>query len=189
MKKTVRVMCFVLSFLMLFSLCSCGKKSSEDEVEIPSGFSLAGNENTDYYFFYPSTWTLDRNDAGMTSAFVSETDFSNVSITAFTASAQYPSLLDYVEKYYFVKFQDNFNNLEMERNQDQSLKRTTTKIDGCDALAVNFKATFSGESYSFRSWFVSYNGYIYTILYTAKTEVFDSHLDEAEAMAIALKFR
>ncbi len=189
MKKSVRIVCFLLSLLMLLPLCACGKKDEGDGVEIPSGFSLAGNENTDYYFFYPSNWTLDRNDAGMTSAFVSETDFSNVSITAFTASAQYPTLLDYAEKYYFVKFQDNFNNLETERNQDQSLKRSTLKIDGCDALAVNFSATFSGESYSFRAWFISFNGYIYTMLYTAKTEAFETHLEEAEAMAKALKFR
>lgn len=189
MKTSVRVLCMILSVLMLLPLCACGKKDGGEEVEIPSGFALAENKNTDYYFFYPADWTLDRNDAGMTSAFASETDFSNVSITAFTASAQYPTLLDYVEKYYFVKFEDNFNNLEIERNQDQSLKRSAMKIDGCDALAVNFKATFSEESYSFRAWFVSFNGYIYTILYTAKTDAFEGHLEVAEAMAKALKFR
>ena len=189
MKKSTRVLCLLLSLLMLLPLCACGKKGEGDEVEIPDGFALAENKNTDYYFFYPANWTLDRNDAGMTSAFVSESDYSNISITAFTASAEYPTLLSYAENYYFVKFQDNFNNLEVEKNQDKSLKKSTLKIDGCDALAVNFSATFSQESYSFRAWFISYNGYIYTVLYTAKTEVFDSHLEEAEAVAKALKFK
>ncbi len=188
MKNLFRIFSFLLSAIMLFSLFSCGK-TGESEVEIPSGFLLAENENTDYYFFYPADWLLDRNDAGLTSAFVSETDFSNVSITAFTASASYQSLADYVENYYFTQFEDNFNNLEIERNQDKSLKKSSMKIDGCDAIAVNYKAVFSGEEYSFRAWFISYNGYIYNVLYTAKTEVFESHLEEATVTAEQLKFR
>ncbi len=188
MKQLFRIICFSLSVLMTFSLFSCGKKGNED-VEIPEGFLLAENENTDYYFFYPANWLLDRNDAGMTSAFVSETDFSNVSITAFTASASYKSLPDYVENYYFAQFKDNFSNLEIERNQDKSLKRSTLKIDGADAIAVNYKATFSGEEYSFRAWFISFNGYIYNVLYTAKTPAFESHLEEATVIAEQLKFR
>lgn len=187
MKTKLRWTSFLLAVLMLFCLSACGKE--ESEVEIPSGFLLAENENTDYYFFYPSNWLLDRNDAGMTSAFVSETDFSNVSITAFTASAEYPSLLSYAEDYYFAQFEDNFAGLSVEKNQDGSIKRTALKIDGCDALCVNFSADFAGENYSFRAWLISRGGYIYTMLYTAKTAVFESHEQEADAMAENLLFR
>ena len=188
MKRLYRISLFCLAMLMIFSLASCGKEN-DSEVEAPSGFLMAENENTDYYFFYPSDWLLDRNDAGMTSAFVSETDFSNVSVTAFTASASYTSLLDYVEKHYFAQFKDNFNQLEIERNQDQSIKRSSMKIDGADVIAVNYTAVFSGEEYSFRAWFISYNGYIYNVLYTAKTQVFNNHLEEATVIAEQLKFR
>ena len=189
MKFTKRFSCLVLALVMLTALCACGAQESPEGVEIPSGFVMAENEKTDYYFFYPSTWLLDRNDAGMTSAYVSENDFSNVSVTTFTASAEYPTLLDYAEKYYFAQFKDNFNNLTVEKNQDGSLKRSTLKIDSCDALAVNYFATFSGEAYSFRVWFVSRGGYIYTVLYTAKEALFEAHLDEATAIAENIKFR
>lgn len=187
MKNTFRIASLLLAILMLFSFASC--KKEESEVEVPSGFLLAENENTDYYFFYPSNWLLDRNDAGMTSAFVSENDFSNVSITAFTASAEYPTLLDYAENFYFAQFEDNFANLQVEKNQDGSIKRTTLKIDGCDALCLNYSADFAGENYSFRTWLISRGGYIYTMLYTAKTAAFESHAQEADAMAENLLFR
>jgi hypothetical protein len=120
MKQLFRIVCFALSVLMLFSFVSCGKKGNE-EVEIPEGFLLAENENTDYYFFYPANWLLDRNDAGMTSAFVSETDFSNVSITAFTASANYKSLPDYVENYYFEQFKTKMPDKVLLNGPDESL--------------------------------------------------------------------
>ena len=188
MKPLKRILCLLLSVLMLTALCACSEKES-GEVEIPDGFEMAENENTDYYFFYPSGWMLDRNDAGLTSVYVSDKDFSNVSITAFTASAEYPSLMDYVEKYYFKQFEGNFNNLKIEKNQDGSLKKSVLKIDSCDAIAVNYHATFSDGDYSFRAWFVSKGGYIYSILYTAKADLFESHFDEAAAIAENIKFK
>jgi len=184
-----RIVSLILVLAALITLCACSSQEGPEGVEIPSGFLLAENEKTDYYFFYPSSWVLDRNDAGMTSAYVSENDFSNISVTAFTASLEYPTLLDYAEKYYFTQFEDNFNNLTVEKNQDGSIKRSSLKIDGNEALAVNFNAIFSGENYSFRTWFISYNGYIYTVLYTAKEPVFEAHLEEATAIAENLKFR
>ena len=189
MKTIIRMISLVLALVSLFALCACSAQESPEGVEIPSGFLMAENEKTDYYFFYPSDWLLDRNDAGMTSAYVSENDFSNVSVTAFTASVEYPTLLDYAEKYYFTQFEDNFNNLKTEKNQDGSLKRSSLKIDGCEALAVNYTASFSGENYAFRVWFISRGGYIYTVLYTAKEALFEPHLEVATAIAENIKFR
>lgn len=188
MKRLKKMLCVLLALLMLVAMCACSESGS-DEVEAPSGFLTAENDKTDYYFFYPAEWILDRNDAGMTSVYVSDKDFTNVSITTFTASAEYPSLVDYVEKYYFKQFEGNFNNLEIEKNQDGSLKRSVLKIDSFDAIAVNYTATFSGEDYSFRAWFVSKGGYIYSILYTAKADLFEAHFDEATAIAENIKFR
>jgi len=185
MKKIGRILSLVLACLMLVSLSAC----AERDPNVPEGFLLAENEGADYYFYYPQTWVLDRCDAGMTSAYVSETDFSNVSVTAFTASMQYPSLLDYAENYYFTQFRDNFNNLTVDRNQDGSLKKSVLKIDECDAIAVNYRAAFYGEEYSFRVWMISYNGYIYTVLYTAKTPLFETNLEMAEAVATNLQFK
>ncbi len=181
-----RLIAFVLMITLVLSLAACGGKQVEGD--IPEGFLLAENEGADYLFYYPETWILDRHDAGMTSAYVSETDFSNVSVTAFTASPEYPDLVSYAENYYFKQFEDNFQNLSVEKNQDGSLKRSVLKIDGCDAIAVNYRAVFSGETYLFRAWFVSYNGYIYTVLYTAKEAAFEGNLELAAKVAECIRF-
>ncbi len=185
MKKTLRILTLLLALSLLFSLAACSKS----DPEVPEGFLLAQNEGADYYFYYPENWLLDRTDAGMTSTFVSETDFSNVSVTAFTFSGQYTSLEQYAEEYYLKQFTDNFNNLEVERNQDGSLKRSHLKIDERDAVVFQYKATFAGEEYTFRAWLISDSGYVYTVLYTAKTEVYETHLPYAERIAENIRFK
>ena len=185
MKHITRILTLLLALTFLFSLAAC----SEESPDVPSGFLLAENEGADYYFYYPSTWLLNRSDAGMTSAFVSDTDFSNVSVTVFTSTGQYATLQEYAEEYYFKHFEGNFQNLSVERNQDGSLKRENLKIDDCDAMSVAYTAEFSGEEYSFRNWFISYNGYIYSVLYTAKSGLYEIHLAEAQAIATNLKFK
>lgn len=185
MKKTKRIALIVLSLVMLLSFTAC----AERDPNIPDGFLLAENEGADFFFYYPQAWLLDRHDAGMTSVYYSNQDFSNVSVTAFTLNNEIKDLEDYAENYYFKQFQDHFQNLTVERNPDGSLKRENLKIDECDALATKYTATFAGEEYSFRIWFISYNGYIYTVLYTAKTPVYEMHLAEANAMANAIQFK
>ena len=186
MKKITRILSVVLLLAMLFSLCAC----AEENTEVPQGFLQAENEGADYYFYYPSDWILDRHDAGMTSAYVSERDFSNVSVTAFTnAGISYPSLVEYAEEYYLAQFESNFNQLSVERNQDQSLKRENLTVDGKEAIAIKYSADFGGEGYTFRAWLISHNGYIYTVLYTAKDGLYESHLEEASAIATNLRFR
>lgn len=188
MRNIQRVVAVLLLLALTLTLVACGGGEVSTN-EIPEGFLLAENEGADYLFYYPESWTLDRHDAGMTSAFVSETDYSNVSVTAFTASLEYPDLVSYAENYYFKQFQDNFNDLTVEKNQDGSLKRSVMKIDDCDAIAVNYSATFSGESYSFRVWLISYNGYIYSVLYTAKAAAFEQNLEPATKIAEYIRFR
>ena len=137
MKKFLRVVSLLCAAVLLFTLVSCGKNEEET---VPDGFLKADNEGADYTFFYPATWILDRCDAGMTSAYVSESDFSNVSITAFTASGALRTVAEYVESYYFSQFEDNFHNLTVDRNQDGTVKKTVVTVDGKEAMYVNYAA-------------------------------------------------
>ncbi|MBP5288635.1 MAG: hypothetical protein J6Z79_02025 [Clostridia bacterium] len=132
---------------------------------------------------------LDRRDPGMTSVYYSEEDFSNVSVTVFTASPDYSSLADYAERYYFEQFKDNFNNLDLVKNQDGTLKLRTLKVDGCDAVAADYSAVFAGKTYKFRSFFISYGGSIYTVTYTATNDLFDAHTDAVEGMIEQMRFQ
>ncbi|MBR2634228.1 MAG: hypothetical protein IKD31_01445 [Clostridia bacterium] len=188
MKRTPRLLILLLAFLMSVSLISCSG-GEEEGIKAPDGFLLAENEGADYYFFYPDTWLLDRHDAGMSSAFVSESDYSNVSVTVFTASAEYPSLVDYAENYYLKQFEGHFEGLSVKRNQDGSLKRNVLKIDDRDAISFEYSAKFGEKTYSFCSWIISDGGYLYTVLYTAEEEKYLGHWDVAEKIATSVRFK
>lgn len=180
-----RIAIIFLALCLCLSLFACAKRDES----IPQGYLDAGTEGVEYRFFYPDTWILDRHDPGMTSVYVSETDFSNVSVTAFTASPEYRTLAEYAENYYFEQFKDNFNDLTLVRNQDGSLKMRVLEVDGCDAVAVDYSAVFAGKTYVFRSFFISYNGSIYTVTYTALQGSFAAHEDAVEGMIEQMRFQ
>jgi hypothetical protein len=188
MKTKIRFFSFVLVLVTLCSLVSCAQR----DPNIPDGFLLAENEGADYYFYYPENWLLDRADAGMTSVYVSEVDYSNVSVTAVTAEQEgktYTGLPEYAEEYYLKQCEGNFRDLKVERNADKSLKRSVLKIDDCEAIAFSYSAVFDGETYRFRAWLISCNGYIYTVLYTAKEDRYEENYDFAEAIATSIQFK
>lgn len=183
MKKIISLILASISILICFS--SCTKR----ENNVPDGFAPAENDGTDYFFVYPAEWTLERNDAGMTSVYVSEVDFSNVSVTVFTWNNEYQSLSQYVEKYYFKQFKDNFSNLEYPENEDGTPRLKNAKIDSRDAVIFEYSAMFGEEKYMFKTCIISENGYIYTLTYTAKEDKYESHIEAVDMIFDNFQFK
>ncbi|MBR2616331.1 MAG: hypothetical protein IKC69_06615 [Clostridia bacterium] len=179
-----KALALLLCACMLFSLAACAQR----DPDVPEGFLLYENEDADYYFYYPEGWIKNRGDAGETSVYVSETDFSSVSVNAFTFSSEYASLTDYAERFYVPELEKHFSSVKVDYNQDGSLKTSVLKIDDCDAISFSYSATL-GEEYSFRVWFISYNGYLYSVLYTAKAELYDTNFNAAEQIALNIQFK
>ena len=180
-----RIGFLLLALLVCLSLFACSKKDGD----VPQGYLDAGTEGVNYRFFYPDTWQLDRSDPGMTSVYYSETDFSNVSVTAFTADPRYKTASEYAENYYFEHFADNFNNLEVEKNQDGTIKLHSKEVGGSEGVYAEYAAVFAGEMYRFRSYFTIYNGEVYTVTYTAKADVFTSHTEAVTGMVEQMRFQ
>lgn len=185
MKHTKRFFALCLSLLLLFSLVSCAKR----DPDIPEGFVLCENEDADYYFYYPDGWIVNRSDVGETSVYVSDKDFSSVSVNAVLFSDRdYKSLWGYAEDYYVPGILEHYPEAKFEYNQDESLKIAELKIDDCDAISFSYQAKI-GEEYSFRVWLISYDGYVYSVLYTAKSELYDKNYNAAEMIAESIQFK
>lgn len=180
-----RMIFALLALWLLLSLFAC--KSGDGDV--PQGYLDAGTEGVEYRFFYPDTWLLDRHDPGMTSVYFSDTDFSNVSVTVFVPTERYESASQYAQSYYFEHLQGTFPNVTPERNQDGSYKFHTVTIDGVEGARADYAATVDGTEFAFRSYFVLYNGNIYTVTYTAKRDLFDSHTDAVQGMIEQMRFQ
>ena len=185
MKKIV--LC-ILSICLLLPLVSCAKRDES----LPEGFLLCQPEGGEFDFYYPQTWILDRQDAGFVSAYVSDLDFSNVSVTGFTPKMEegaFTTLETYVKDYYFKQFETNFNNLEVEKGKDGNIAVKIMTVDSCEAVKVSYSARFGEEDYRFSTVLISNGGVIYSLTYTAKKDLFEQHTQEFEQMVGYFRFR
>ena len=73
-----KIICVALALISVVLLASCGGS----KIDIPDGFQLASNKVSDFYFFVPTNWTVDMS-TGVASAYFSENDKTNVSMTSY----------------------------------------------------------------------------------------------------------
>ncbi len=77
--RFTRVISMILTAVMLSAvLCSCG----DIDTTVPKGYKKISEEKIGYSFYVPTEWISDIS-TGVTTAYVSETDRSNVSFVSF----------------------------------------------------------------------------------------------------------
>ena len=178
MKKTLLT---ILTVTLLITLSSCAK----EETDLPEGMALLDNGALDYYFYYPEGWTADRND-GMVSAYVSEKDRSNVSVTTFAASSEVYTVDDYLtmgDTTYFDHMKETFPDLEMITDGEE------TTLGSTPARQYVFTATVGGDLYKFRQVITYRGGDIFILTYTSTADAFDTHIDEVNSVVKEFKFK
>jgi hypothetical protein len=152
----------------------------DPDADAPDGMKLASNDDVAYRFYVPSTWTLDVS-LPTSSAYVSESDRSNVNVTVYMPEATQMT----AEEYWSQCEQQLSSVLD-----DYTLLSTTpATLDTRPANTYVYTATIGGNLYRFAQTVASYRGMVYTLTYTAAEDVFDSHLDELGKMIAAFEFR
>ena len=175
MKKIALVL---LSLLMIVTLFSCKK----DKSDAPDGMFYEANDAVDYQIFFPEGWSIDRND-GMVSAHVSDSDSSNVSVTAFALPREYTTLDDYLDKEYLDYFSKNFSDMNVIEEFSE------IEFAGNDARRLVFSATVGGNSYQFMQIVtLHYDGYLYILTYTSTPGAYNSHMEDVEKIISEFKF-
>ena len=190
--KPFRLLPLLLALVFLFGLAACSKEPVEHE-----GYLLAENTGGDFDFYYPDTWQVERADAGFVQVHVSDTDFSNISVSALHFAGRFNDLKTYVNEYYLKEIKENLNDVKTADNEDGSLRLTPLTVDGCDAVSFDYSASFytvdSGkETYSFRTWLISNGGTVYNVTFTANTtekDLFSEHVQEAAKTVEYFRFR
>ena len=91
MKKSLITFTCILSALCIL-LCGCSKS------EAPEGYHNAAGDHEAFYFYVPTTWTLN-NTGGTASAYYSSSDMSNVSMTCMVIE---PETMDDLEEYFDI---------------------------------------------------------------------------------------
>lgn len=158
MKKRILAACFALSATIVLCGCSSVREAGD-------GFEIAGGENVDYTFEYPSSWLKTRDD-GMI-AVKSDSSPVSISVTSFRPTEEIANANEYFELY-----RENF---ETTLGNYSEISDEEVSLDNEKAKKISYTATVMGDTYRFASVICVHNKSVYTITYTASEEDYEAH--------------
>ena len=153
----------------------------DPDAEAPAGMQLASNDDVAYRFYVPESWVLDTK-LTTSSAYVSESDRSNVNVTVYMPEVDH---IETVDDYWVTCLE------QLKKGMDitSEIKDTKISLDGCRGKIYEYTAVIDGKTYCFAQAITSYRGMIYTITYTATPEQYDTHRDTYQDILAAFDFR
>jgi hypothetical protein len=153
----------------------------DPDADAPEGMMLASNDDVAYRFYVPKSWVLDKN-LPTSSAYVSETDRSNVNVTVYMPEVDH---IESVDDYWATCLEELKKGMEIVGE----IKDTEITLDSRPGKTYEYTAKISGKTYRFAQTITSYRGMIYTITYTATEESYDTHRDTYSDILAAFDFR
>jgi hypothetical protein len=154
--------------LMLVSFVGCSGSTA------PEGMQNAASENAAFYLYVPKSWTPNTS-SGVSSAFYSSVDRSNVSVTCTLPGEKYLNVEQYVA-YTTESLGKMFSDFKVVSAPAE------TKLGGAAALSFDYTATVNGVAYKYRQIVSAYKDIFYVFTYTSIAEVFDSHLADVDGI-------
>lgn len=187
MKKTALLI--ITAALILPVLVSCAKT----ELDTPANMKLASVEAADYYLYVPDDWIIASQD-GITAAYVSVIDSSNVSAARYTLTNEAVFENTNEEEKAEVTYAKNFwtdyvsqlgsvlPGFAMISGPD------ATVLDGHAAIKCSYSASLSGKNYKYTMVIcIKDSLYAYLLTFTAEEENFE--VDSAYFEKIVSEFR
>lgn len=174
-----RIVALLLLSLTLLTLVACKKDNA------PEGTVNVAIENAGFYLYVPETTWMSTASSGISGARVySGEDFSNVNVTVY-----YPeevlSAADYWEKKCLQEYTAYYKEFKVLED-----KCGDTTLGGLDAKRYVFEGKLEGDvTYRFQQVMTVKDTMVYVFTYTAKAELYDSHLTDVEAMVTNFTFR
>ncbi len=158
----------------------------DPDAPAPDGMQLASNDDVAYRFYVPDSWVLDTH-LPTSAAYCSESDRSNVTVTVYMPEVDSMTAEEYWEMCLTdLQGEDPAESIIREL---VVLSDTEIELDGRPAHTYVYRGVVADKTYRFSQTIAAYRGMVYTLTYTAADDVFDSHLDEVEAMIAAFDFR
>ena len=176
MKSMKRILVTMIALLLTaLALTSC----SAPDPDVPEGMQVASLDGVEYALYVPETWTVNKN-SGVSGAFVSAYDKSNVSLISYVPTTamtteQYWAMC---EESYKAEFADY-----------TFIESGTATMAGAPAPYYVYTATIGGQSYKFLQAIAGNNGMFYNLTYTALADQYDTHIEDVMKMIEVFTFR
>lgn len=174
-----KILTLLLLAAMLLSFAAC------TEAGAPEGTFNVAIENAKFNLYVPEgTWMSTANSGVSGARYYSGTDFSNVTVTVYYPEEELTAAT-YWEKKCLQEYGAYFKDFTV-----LSDKCGDTTLGGLDAKRYVYEAKLEGDvTYRFMQVMTVKDTLIYTFTYTAKIDLYDSHLTDVEAMITNFTFR
>ncbi len=161
----------------------CEKAESEgDEVtdkKTPEGMKIASGDKLEYRLYVPMSWICD-SESGKSEAYYPESEKSNVTVTSYSPDKSM-NTSDYVGKCE-EEYAKSLKGYEL-------LEKTELKVASRDAIAITFRANYDGINVTVKQVSFIYGEMVYSITYTARAELFETHLEDVDKIISEFTFR
>lgn len=167
MKILKTITLFAIMLILSLTAASCSKGIDG----VPSGMKKLSNDFSDFNMYIPEAWVIVSDDStGYLSAYVSENDRSNITVTAFETEGRYDSLAGFWE-YYKSDFEAAFSEMTVESEDNVTL-------DGYEARAYTYTAITMNVRYKYIQLICIRGETVYLITYHAVPELFAGHVEQ-----------
>ena len=176
LRKTALLLSVLVSVGMLLTACG------NDNATAPMGFMEISDDGVSYDLFVPDEWTADIS-TGMTAAYYSGIDTSNISMMAFELTDnKIMSAKDYWATYE-PGLKAMFADLTYVGEPDD------VTLDGVASAQYIYTGTISGVQYKFMQIITVRNAQVYIFTYTAEVDKYDSHIEDVLAILGNFRFK
>ena len=153
MKKIVAL--FISLAIVALLITSCGNNS----YSVPTGMQIASDtEIVDYLLYVPKDWKVDMR-TGVTTAYYSVNDPSNISVTMSTLGSQVGGLDAY--------FEEHLKTLEEVFDVIGDVESANLILSNEAANQYVYSAKFDGVEYKFWQVICIHSGRVYTVTYSS----------------------
>ncbi len=177
MRRRISIISTVIClFTVMAALASC----SPVDAYVPAGMKNISSDVVEYKLYIPESWTADIS-TGVVSAYCSQSDKSNISMTAFELRDAESDLVSFWDSYKDT-FEKTFSDMEYETEGEDML------VAGNVAKKYVYTATVSGDAYKFMQVTILKDARVYLFTYTATEANYDSHTEEIASILENISF-
>ncbi len=176
LKKTALLLILLISAGIL--LTACGNNDSV----APMGFKEISDDGVSYDLFVPDEWTADIS-AGMTAAYYSGIDTSNISMTAFELTDN--KILS--AKDFWATYEPELKAMFVDLTYVGEPDDLT--LDGAPSTQYIYTGTVAGVQYKLMQIITVRNAQVYIFTYTAKVDNYDAHIEDVLAILGNFRFK
>lgn len=161
---------------LLFTACN------SNDTTAPMGFKEISDDGVSYDLFVPDEWTADIS-TGMTAAYYSGIDTSNISMTAFELTDnKILSAKDYWATYE-PELRAMFTDLSYVGEPDE------ITLDEAPSTQYIYTGALAGVQYKIMQIITVRNAQVYIFTYTAKVDNYDAHIEDVLAILGNFRFK